>query len=334
LNDLKNYIKNQLGLDLILRPVEEALQNKLPLYLREGYSWQKATLDERPCIFAIIEAEHPPTIAQITKNFAEVRKLLALPVIAVFTSLEAFNRQRLIQNKIAFIVTGRQLYIPDFLISLKEYRDKVTKEETMTPIAQLIFLFHLLFPDQTLKNKTFKELAVFFGTNRIGVSRAVSNLRRLNLVEVRGEKEKFIYFCLKRSELWKEAKDRGLMVDPVQRRVFVDEKPEGTPLLKSNISALSEYSDINPGEQTFYAIEKNMFFALQKNQILENANKWEGKYCLEVWKYDPQRLVGETVTVTEAVDPLSLYLSMKESRDERIEMALEQIERKFIWYED
>jgi len=31
------------------------------------------------------------------------------------------------------------------------------------------------------------------------------------------------------------------------------------------------------------------------------------------------------------VDPLSLYLSLKEGRDERVEMALEQIIKKFIW---
>jgi hypothetical protein len=31
------------------------------------------------------------------------------------------------------------------------------------------------------------------------------------------------------------------------------------------------------------------------------------------------------------VDPLSLYLSVKDSRDERIEMALDQILKKYIW---
>jgi len=31
------------------------------------------------------------------------------------------------------------------------------------------------------------------------------------------------------------------------------------------------------------------------------------------------------------VDPLSLYLSFKNSYDERVEMALEQIIEKYIW---
>jgi hypothetical protein len=31
------------------------------------------------------------------------------------------------------------------------------------------------------------------------------------------------------------------------------------------------------------------------------------------------------------VDPLSLYLSLKDNPDERIEMALEQIINKYIW---
>jgi hypothetical protein len=41
--------------------------------------------------------------------------------------------------------------------------------------------------------------------------------------------------------------------------------------------------------------------------------------------------VDELPNDMAVVDPLSLYLSVKESRDERIEMALEQILEKFIW---
>ncbi len=62
-----------------------------------------------------------------------------------------------------------------------------------------------------------------------------------------------------------------------------------------------------------------------------NANEYEGKYCLEVWKYDPLKLVGEMPNDIAVVDPLSLYLSLKDSTDERIEMALEKIIKDYIW---
>ncbi len=70
---------------------------------------------------------------------------------------------------------------------------------------------------------------------------------------------------------------------------------------------------------------------MQKNNTLVKANKYEGQYCLEIWKYNPQTLLGELSNHKDVVDPLSLYLSLKESQDERIEMALEQIKKQFIW---
>jgi hypothetical protein len=109
--------------------------------------------------------------------------------------------------------------------------------------------------------------------------------------------------------------------------VFVDEKPKGLLLLKSNASALPTYTNLNPSNQQYYAIEKDEFYALQKSNELVNANPTEGKYALEIWKYKPLNIVdGLTV-----VDPLSLYLSMYDINDERIAMALDQILKKYVW---
>jgi hypothetical protein len=79
------------------------------------------------------------------------------------------------------------------------------------------------------------------------------------------------------------------------------------------------------------AIEKTVFYGLQKSNALVNPNDYEGRYALEVWKYNPLVLVDELPNDRPVVDPLSLYLSVKDSTDERIEMALDKILEKFIW---
>jgi hypothetical protein len=94
---------------------------------------------------------------------------------------------------------------------------------------------------------------------------------------------------------------------------------------------LPEYTDLNPSRQEYFAIEKPLFYGLQKGNALVNPNEYEGRYALEVWKYNPFTLVNELPMDRAVVDPLSLYLSLKSSRDERIEMALDQILEKFIW---
>jgi hypothetical protein len=57
----------------------------------------------------------------------------------------------------------------------------------------------------------------------------------------------------------------------------------------------------------------------------------DGKFAIEVWKYEPKILSNEFKINNNAVDPLSLYLSIKNNYDERIEMAMEQLIEKIIW---
>ncbi|EFB40206.1 MULTISPECIES: hypothetical protein [Parachlamydia] len=44
---------------------------------------------------------------------------------------------------------------------------------------------------------------------------------------------------------------------------------------------------------------------------------------LEVWNYDPELFAKDGI-----VDPFSLYLSLQESKDERVEGALEEMMEK------
>lgn len=325
---LATYIENTLGISLNLNPFHKNETSKLPMYLNQAYRWHKAELMGKLCVMAEID-DNSFTVAQIEKHFAQVRNTMGLPVIGLFKQLEAYNRKRLIEKKIAFIVPDKQLYIPDFMMDLKEYRAVTRKKETLEPTAQLLLLYHILnkHEDKQPETKTFKELAILLDTNPMGITRAVDNLKYHDLIEVTGDKEKRIRFILAAGELWQEAEKRHLLINPVLKIVYVDEIPKGVNLLYSNASALPEYSNMNPSRQEYYAIEKSIFYGLQKSNALLNANAYEGMYCLEVWKYNPNILTQNT----SAVDPLSLYLGLMDNPDERIEMALTHIIEEFTW---
>lgn len=304
------------------------------MYLKEGYRWQQALLEDRPCLFAEMKTRNDFGIAQMDKHFHQVQQVVGLPVIAVFPELEAFNRKRLTERHIAFVVPGKQMYIPEFFIDLKEYGRMAKKEHArLTPMGQMLFLFHILDKTQSraIENKTFKELAPMLGTYPMGITRAVENLKHHQLIEVTGEKEKYIRFTADKPQLWRLTKEKDILINPVLKRVYVDEKPKGARLYYCNMSALAEYTDMNPGDQDFYAIEKSIFYTLQKNKALTNINEHEGKYCVEVWKYNPEKLAEALAGKMPVVDPLSLYLSLEESTDERIELALEQLIKKALW---
>jgi hypothetical protein len=131
--------------------------------------------------------------------------------------------------------------------------------------------------------------------------------------------------------MWSDLEHRKILTSPVIKRVYVD-KINGDPfLLLCNASALPEYTNMNPSKQQYYAIERKAFYKLQKDGALLNPNNDEGKLCLEVWKYDPLVLVGELPNDLPVVEKLSLYLSLKDCMDERIELALEQLTDSIQW---
>lgn len=331
---LKHYIQETLGTDLNPEPIPKRGLGNLPMFIREAYHLYNATLYKQDLILAEVKEDEPLGIVQTAKQLHEIKKVFNKKVVLVGENITAINRKRLIENGINFIVPRKQMYLPDLLIDLRENFSNKNKKDhgnKLLPSAQFILLYYILhrYDRKKLEEYTFKELAKKFNYTPMAITKAIDNLKDLELCTAEGTKEKYIRFNFERGELWNVA--LPLMVNPVLKKVYVDEKPKKPFMLRCNASALPEYTDMNPDRQPFFAIEKTVFYDLQKNNVLVNANEHEGKYCLEVWKYDPRILAEDLHNDTPVVDPLSLYLSLRDSHDERIEMALEKIIEKNIW---
>lgn len=331
---LIKYIKEVIGFDILIHQLNAAIKEKLPLYLRDEYQWYEVILENRRCLFALTNNESHTGISQLGKHFKKVKEITGMPVVAIFDYLEAYNRKRLIEKKIAFIVPDKQLYIPEFIIDLREYSIAAKKKKgALSPMAQQVLLLFILDKNNKLKIEqlTFKRLAILLNTNPMGITRAVESLKNQDLIEIIGDKEKTIRFIADKGKLWMMAKEQSIFINPVLKRVYVDEIPQNINLLYTNDNALTEYTDINPARQEYYAIEKKMFQALKKTKALINENNYEGRYCIEVWKYDPLTINKLLFDKTQIVDPLSLLLCYNDNHDERVEMAMEQIENEYLW---
>ena len=332
MQDLKTYMNDILGAKIEPVPVPAKELERLPFYIREAYKLYFATLFNQSLVLATLKDGNAFTNMQIEKHLSLLRQNMDKKVALVSDDMTAINRRRLIDRGVNFIVPGKQLFLPEILIDLRENfnnRNRKNKNEVLLPSAQVILLYHILHREEKvgLTDLSFKEIAEKLGYSPMAITNAIEDLRYHELCRVTGGKEKNIRFDQERNSLWDKAKPR--LINPVQKRVFVDKKPDAI-LLTSNLTALPEYSDMNPGEQAYYAIERSTFYELQKEGALINENEDEGQYCLEVWKYDPIKL-AEGMSQEANIDPLSLYLSLKDNPDERIEMALEQIINKYIW---
>jgi hypothetical protein len=333
---LEKYVHEILGEHALLEISETKRLGKLPMFINETYKLYNTILFNHPIMLVEPKNISEFGILQAEKHLQIIRNGFERTVVLVLENLEAFNRKRLVEKGINFIVPNKQLFLPELLIDLREsypYTNNKQKREKLLPSAQFLLIYHIIhrYEKWKLEDHSFKEIAQKLNYTPMSITNAVENLKYQELIDVVGEKEKYIKFRNDRSELWNIAMQYNLLMNPVLKTVYVDSIPKDVYMLKTNASALPEYTDLNPSKQQYFAIEKTVFYGLQKSNALVNLNDYEGKYAIEVWKYDPLTLVDEMPNDMAVVDPLSLYLSLKDSKDERIEMALEQIIEKYIW---
>ena len=331
-----NYINETLGTNALENPISNKFLGNLPMYITQAYKLYDAILFDKNIVLVEQINQDDFSILQTEKHLQLIRNGIGKTVVLVLENLQSYNRKRLIEKGINFIVPDKQLFLPELLINLNEsYPQAKTKlkNKSLMPSSQFLLLFHIIHRNNNWKieGHSFKEIAKKLDYTPMAVSYAVDDLKNHDLIEVTGEKEKYIKFNIQISELWQIVEQENLLSNPVLKTVFVDELPYNVFMLKANASALPEYTSINPSKQHYFAIDKNKFYELQKNSALLNANDREGKFAIEVWKYNPVTLLDEFPVNNAVVDPLSLYLSLKDNHDERIEMALEQIIEKYIW---
>jgi len=326
---LRDYVLSTLGYAIQSKELRKQELDKLPFYIKEAFLLRKITLLDRDVVIAEATTEALMTIKQIEKQFNVIQEMIGKPVVLLVNDISSVARKRLVEKGINFIVPNKQLFLPTLLIDLKESFNRTTIQKTkILPSAQLIVLYKILNRNERIEEYTFKGLANHLQYTPMAITKAVANLVYHKLCEVSGTKEKYLQFQGDIPDLWKRA--LPLLVTPVLRQAYVDEIPEKQFLLKSNVSALPEYSDMNESRQEYYAIEKGLFYNLQKTKQMVNMNDHEGRYCLEVWKYNPA-IPADALTKRKYVDPLSLYLSLKNNHDERIQTALDNIIKKNIW---
>ena len=329
MDSLQHYIQEVLGLEIQIREVGSKDLDGLPFFIKKGFKFNYATLLNRDLLLLQPPEDQELTVQQIEKQFLTVGQTFNKILVLVARNFTAITRKRLIEKGINFIVPGKQLYLPALLLDFKESFGKAkSKKKTLLPSAQAILIYKILKRDEKLEEFPLNLLAKKVNYTAMAITKAVEDLKHHNLCEVKGTKEKYVHFHLPVPVLWDKA--RPLLTNPVLKQVYVDELPKEISLMRSNTSALPEYTDMSESHQQYRAIGKRLYYSFQKRGLVINGNPFEGPYCLEVWKYDPV-ILAKGVTKSISVDPISLYLTLQDNNDERINMALGQIIEKFIW---
>ncbi|MEZ5070940.1 MAG: hypothetical protein R2751_08220 [Bacteroidales bacterium] len=334
INVIKNYLVRVLGVDVHIEMSATNVEWDLPLHIRSSYRIHRTHLFGRTVLMLEPIEDERFRVSLIFANLEEVRKRSGYSVVLLLSHCSSIQRSRLIEKKIGFIVPGTQLYLPEFLVDLREvFPTKKANGIRLSPSSQFLLTFHLLHSSDRIEfaSHNYKFISEWTGYSPMAITLAAENLKELDLIDVLGKKDKHMIFKLEKRELWQRVLSAGLLRTPVKESIFVDQFPERMRLLRSNVSALSDYSDLDSGMQEHFAISSFDYQTIKRGNAFKNLNREEGKFCLEVWKYHPGRIWGNAESIHKVVDPISLYASMQDSDDARVEMALEQMIQEIQW---
>ncbi len=314
------YLQNTLGMHVEKKPWEK--EQALPLYLRSGRSYCVLTIENQECLCIATDAADFQ-IAAYTKQLQRLSSYWDGFILLCFQSLTTYQRKALIEQRIAFVVPGSQLYFPQMGMILHERNAAPVKQtEKLSPAAQRMFLYFLV---NRIEQGEVSKLPQILDISAMTASRAVQELTALGLIQSeRSGRKKNFTLEKDRKALFQRAEP--YLNDPVRKRVFVSQTPELMSLPKSGLTALSVQTMLNPPGIPCYAIGSKIFKEMELNQI-DPAWAMPGTCAeLEIWNYDLDILAQDG-----CVNALSLALSLKCNQDERVQQAVEEMMEEYQW---
>jgi DNA-binding MarR family transcriptional regulator len=320
-----DYLRETLGIEAVFSPFEGL--SRLPLHFTESYEIALCILKHRDFL-ALKVRDAAPTPGAMTKHAQWLLDKTGLRSLFILETVSAHERKRLIEKKIPFLSVGQQLYLPDLGLDLREHFSAPKRVNfKITPAAQVVVLAALLKRMDPWSEFTGAGLAERFSYTKMTMTRALDELRQLELVECEGER-RFArhHFLVKGRELWEKA--RPYLRSPVKRRVYVDEWFPGCDF-KSGDSALEEMTMLAIPKRAVWAITNSEWKEIQREpglHMIPSVSKDMAHAEFEIWHYEP-RLLSEK----PLVDPLSLALSLANNSDDRVQIAIDQLLGGLLW---
>ena len=322
------YLNKVLGGNAV-RLASNQRTKQLPYFLQDTYEVLSGELLGHPVILACVKVQQPLATHQLDKHAKQLRELLNSPVIVALPEVAPGERKQLIEHGIAFVVPNKQLFAPQMgLILSEKFGSEPRREHKLaSPATQALLVWFL--NQHPVDSETWHpfEVAEALGYAGMTATRAIREFLQFNLfkLEVRG-RAKYLELLGTRRELWEKAKP--YLRTPVIRTLSTYDMRildlEGARWAAE--SALARMTMLNEPQQPVIAMSVEAAQQAKQEGIFFEPRELADGVAVQVWRYVPTMRSEE-----KNVDPLSLWLSLRDNRDDRIQMALDEIEEQFRW---
>ncbi len=320
------YVQQLTGLTPVWQPWTG---DALPGYLAQRYAPRLATLAGRVWLVAFLRQPDPPAPLPLLKQLHQLVARLD-PTVAgicvVAEHLPPYLRHRLVELGQPFVVPGRQLFWPAIGSAETIQRPQRLRPEpvgTLRPVAQQLLIALLL--QRVLPPLTITTVAEALGWTAASVSQAVKALEASGLVQSRAEGRERVFALADAPRIvWRLA--QPLLRTPVRQRIRIRQfdLPQNVHLLAGE-SALAATTDLAEPAEPAYAMASNQW-PKRTDAPAAIPMPDAGSCVVELWRYPPQATAEQNI-----IDPLSLYLSLRDSQDERVQLARQALMEQLPW---
>ena len=321
------YVDDTFGERLGLVPVAPT---NLPHFIIDRYAIWQGSLNGRTLLLMAIKEILPPgsgATAQYLKHRDLVQRELGADLVLLLLD-RAPNaiRRQMVDRKIGFIASGAQLYVPEAFLDLRERAPAfaIASAASISPTTQ--FLLLAIMQGRGLGDLNLTELADDLGVSIMSISRTLDELEALQLAKAHHVgRQRRLHMLLRGQKLWEAV--QAQLQSPVRKvRVVCAQDGEKIGPL-AGTSALARYTMLAPPRTETRAILAASWKSLAVADTLRPATAFDDERIeVQTWTYDPPILARNGV-----IDPLSLYLSVRGSPDERVAQAAEELLERFEW---
>ncbi len=319
LTKLQRYFHDVLNVSVEVHPWTRACE--LSFFLIDLYEFYEFSFFDTPCLLMVAKSDAVVTPLNICKHVEQIHKVWHGFIVYVQSTISFYNRKRLIERHLPFIVPGNQMYVPQFGLDLREHFRKLLSkgDKSLSPATQAGVIYALV--RETGEDLTPSTLAKQLGYTPMTMTRAFDELEGIEIGEIcRVGKERRWSFPNKKA-LWDNAKI--FLRNPVKKRIYLR---RGHPNVVAGISALSKFSTISPPPLPVFAVGCKGYEEWKRQGIEELPTSDDAHYELEIWHYEPELFEKNGVS-----DPFSLYLSLETNKDERVAAAVDEMMEKITW---
>ena len=324
LSHFRRYLHETLGVDVHPEPRDDDML--LPAFFRNLYTVFEVRLLSVPCLLMIDNEEQEQSPATVRKHMNLLKTKWDGEVIYVRGRVTAYNRKRLVEHKLSFVVPGNQMYLPMLGIDLREHFRKLRTETFRFNPSTQALVIHVLLRGSSNSRYSPAEMAGVLGYSAMTMTRAFDELESSSLGEIFLEgRERYLLFSDSKNDIW--AKAQKYFRSPVKKRIFIEPIYSELGGPRAGFTALADYTMMaEPANETIALSREDWKSFKQRHQVREIPSREPGVLEIEVWGYAPSLFADG-----KAVDRLSLYLSLKDSQDARVVAALEEMMKGLHW---